>query len=289
MTWGEIEFLLTKRLPGEDPAVVRAELNAAYTEILDDRPWKGLESSARLQTVAAYETGTLTVVNGSKAITLAGGTFLAEMDGRKIRIATRTEFYIFTYTGATTGTLDRGYEGDGASAAAFKIFQDEYVVDAGVKAVTSMSHLAIGYELGDKTSKYLDQIDPAHQHYGDPRLWAPIEDTAEGQGPVLHAIRVWPVPTTVVGYEYGFLRAAFELDNTPESKAASPLPFVSPHALIARVEAQLAKDKDQASRAAAKYTEQIQKMHHQENMRTPPQPMRLSDRWTRVWRERGLR
>jgi hypothetical protein len=97
------------------------------------------------------------------------------------------------------------------------------------------------------------------------------------------------VPTGITGYEYSFRRAAFRVENTPESLAREPLPFVSPHALIARVEAQLATDRDQAQRAGSKYELQMRAMHHQENERTPPQRMGLADPWTRVWRERGLR
>jgi uncharacterized protein len=74
-----------------------------------------------LRTLEPYSTGTLTLTNGSKAVTGVGTTFTSAMTGQALRVDTRREFYQFTQAGATTGTLDRPYEGPTGSGLTYSI------------------------------------------------------------------------------------------------------------------------------------------------------------------------
>jgi len=50
------------------PDLIDGYLNTRYGDVLDRYPWKGLEVKAVLETTAAYQTGTVSVTQGSTAV-----------------------------------------------------------------------------------------------------------------------------------------------------------------------------------------------------------------------------
>lgn len=74
-----------------------------------------------------YNTGTLTVTNGSPIITLSGGSFTAKARrGMKVHLTTRLEFWtIFEVDSATQITLTQNYTGTTGSGLAFEIKLDD--------------------------------------------------------------------------------------------------------------------------------------------------------------------
>lgn len=111
MTYGSLRLQLKKLAPAIDQEIIDGWIQDRYTEILDRLPWKRLEAESTIAAPDSYTIGTLTATQGSTAITGLGTTWTAAMTGLMIRIANGQEYYQFTYVSATTGTLDRNYEG----------------------------------------------------------------------------------------------------------------------------------------------------------------------------------
>lgn len=74
---------------------------------------------------AAYNTGTVSINAGATAVTGVGTTFTAAMTGRYIRFQGETLQYLFTYVGATSGTISPAYAGtSNLAGVAFEITED---------------------------------------------------------------------------------------------------------------------------------------------------------------------
>lgn len=133
MTYGEIRLEISKVNPGVDLEDIDGWMREAYFEkILQRLSWKRLEGEFVIQVPPSYSVGTCTLVQGQNFFTVqGGGQFTAEMTGRLVRFgigtttsnlstqgtatAGNTEYYQFRFIDATTGGLDRPYEGQTAA------------------------------------------------------------------------------------------------------------------------------------------------------------------------------
>lgn len=69
-----------------------------------------------------YDTGTVTVTNGSASVTGSGTTFTAAMENRVFRLKRDSKWYrVKTYTNTTTIVLDETYKGASGSALTYDI------------------------------------------------------------------------------------------------------------------------------------------------------------------------
>ena len=97
---------------------------AAYT-------WPHYKDRGVIQTIAPYETGTVTATNASKTITGDSTVFTAAMVGRKFQVSGDQAWYtVSAYVSATEITLAESYQGTTASGSSYSIFKDEYRIDA---------------------------------------------------------------------------------------------------------------------------------------------------------------
>jgi hypothetical protein len=133
-SYGQLRMLLSKAAPGIDLELVDNWIQTRYTErVLSAIPWKRSENVSVLQSPASVNSGTVTVNQGSNAITGVGTAWTAALTGLMIRIGCGPEYYQFTYASATTGTLDRNYEGS-----------------TGAILTSSIGAAGTGYALGDQ-------------------------------------------------------------------------------------------------------------------------------------------
>lgn len=131
-SYGQIRLRLSQLAPGIQIELIDGWMQDRYTQILDELPWKRLESESIFQSPPSYSVGTLTANQGSAAVTGLGTNWDPSMMGRYIRISGQSQFYIFNWVDATHGTLDRPYEDETAG-----------IVTAGIGAP------GIGYLVGD--------------------------------------------------------------------------------------------------------------------------------------------
>jgi hypothetical protein len=289
-TWGQIRHELQKYSAGVDLQLVNNWINGAYDRILGYRAWKELELEAWLETVDAYLTGTVTVTLGSTAVTGSGTTFTALMTGRKFRVDGRKEWYTFTRTGATTGTIERAYEGPSGSALPFHIFQNVYELPENCEYILVMTNQRVGRPMHINTRRELENISPARLAYGEPDLYFPSSESPEASPPVLHRVELYPIPLVAGGYPYTykFIPTGFTGQNT----SASPLPFVSDDAIAAFSKASILRHLKDGAGALAEEAQgliYLMQMSTTENDRVGPVQIRMQQRFVRHRQRRWMR
>jgi hypothetical protein len=277
MTYGQLRLLVTAAAPGLNEDLVDGWIDGRYQQILDVLEWERQRVEAVLELVAPYETGTLALTKGSSGVTLVGGTFTSAMTGRALRVVGREEFYEFTCATGATGTLDRAYEGDTATAGAYKIFQHIYVLPSDCRMVEAL--LAFDGGPLEKLSRgRLNASAPGRPLFGTPRSWAAYMD--DSSDPPRQQIEVYPIPDEGIGLPLTY----FAEVATPTTTSVSLLPWVRSAAMLAGVTADIQRHlKDYVG--AAEYEKQfaglVALMIRKDARAKGPQRFGMADRFTR--------
>lgn len=272
-TFGEVRFRLSKLLPGIDHDILDGWITDRYTAILEKLDWQRSEIQGVLQTVAPYEVGTVSLTNGSSAVTGTGTTFTSAMTGRQFCVAGRSEVYEFTYVSGTTGTLDRTYEGDTNAEAAYSIEQAVYTMPSEARLVNAIIPFDMDKPL-DRKSR--GEVTARIAATGTPQEWALYMDTT---GNLLQVI-LWPTPDEVTSFRLSYAIEA----ATWSSASPTRLPWVRPTAIVEGVLANSARHKDNPVAAEAherQFEHAVADMMRSEMLRRGPATMRLPSRFTR--------
>ncbi len=298
MTFGEIRFRLQKECPGTDPDVLDGAINDAYESILNRIAWKDLEADDRIQTVAVYATGSMALTFGSLSVTGVGTTWTDAMTGRGVFIPSRNESYRFNQISATTGALDRPYEGATAAASGYKIYQDIYELPADFeRPKISLNERANGV-IEFMTRPQVDRIAPARLEFGEPEVYSLVMP-----GPLLALVaddendrkraKLYPIPLYAAGYPIAYIRSVPRFADGDTDNVI--LPWVSTKALIdlsrAGIEAKR-KDFNAAAGFTATAEVEIGKMTMADAAKRGPIRIRMKPSFTRhrmarAWRGAG--
>jgi uncharacterized protein YbdZ (MbtH family) len=287
-TFGEIRFQCQKRLPGVDPDVLDSLINERYRRVLRRGDWQRLRVQAWLQTVAPYATGTLAVTQGSTALTGTDTVWTAPMTGRSIHIAGRNEFYTFTRTGDTTGTLERAYEGEDETEATYSIWKSVYALPAGLSVLHSMRALESPADLDQVSQEQLDEMDPDRSAQGTPARYAHYTDDAST--PPCPQVELHPVPDAAMGIPYWYTQdpTLFAASGTSGFLA----PWLNPDVIYAGVKADvrsLEKDYTGERLAEEMFNTHLIEMFGAEARRLGPQRIKMAPQYTRHNRARWQR
>lgn len=286
MTYGEVRFQITVQFPGISLDLIDQWIQNRYQQILDALPWQRLEKETVIQTVASYATGTLAATQGSTAVTGTGTTWTAAMTGRMIRIADRSEFYTFTRTGDTTGTLDRGYEGDTGTGLSYRIDQNIFALPDGLLILKGVAPLDGTAPLEVMSLARLNAIAPGRRTYGAPSYAALYMDDAST--PPKPQVELHPVPESLAG-----MRVHYQADATPPSETSvALLPWIRPGCLLAGVQADARdhlKEYAGSDRAEARFGRLLTQMLATECRRRGPVQIKMASRLTRHWQNASLR
>ena len=292
MTYGLLRFLITKENVSADLDLVDGYIQARYTEILDQLPWKRQEAESVIQSPASYVTGTITTTQGSNVITGLGTTWTAAMNGLMIRIAAQNEFYQFTFVSATSATLDRGYEWPGASLLSYRIDQAVFLLPADCRILRSVRPLHDrGSPLDPCTPHELDKLAKNRNRYGTPLYYAQSWDSFSS--PPRMQVELFPVPdspnsagaTLSWACDYVFDPAVID----PTATTVSQLPWVRPAALQAAVRAdflRLAKDWTGAEAMDERAKELVQTMLKVNAAQRGPQVIKTAPQLQHINRQR---
>lgn len=282
-TFGQIRVRCAK-LPhgaGVDSVVLDGYINARYREYLDKIDWSRLVKTSTIQTVAVYDTGTVEVESGSASITGTGTTWTSAMTGRRFRVAGRSEFYTFTRTSNTTGTLDRAYEGDDDDEAGYKIFDNIVTLPSDLRVLESIKVPSMGRDLDQANREWLDRIAPARDDYGPPETYSPYDDSSGG----LPQIELYPIPIIAEGLPIRY--------GTAKARLSSPsdvLPeWMNEECLVAGVEWNLytlAGDPVNAQEKKSEFYNTLNDQVRLETRRTAPEQLQMASRFTRHRRAR---
>jgi hypothetical protein len=102
-------------------------VNEAFRDMNRIRPLPARNARAIIQTVEAYDTGTVTVTNGSMTVTGSGTTWTSAMVDRAFALKGVSATYrISAFVSATEITLDKAWHGNTAATEGYTIAQDRY-------------------------------------------------------------------------------------------------------------------------------------------------------------------
>jgi hypothetical protein len=289
-TWGQLRLSLRLTAPGIADDLLDEWLNARYSSVLDAYPWKGLDANAMLESVAAYSAGTVTATGGSTAVAGVGTTFVTGFTGYRIIFAGRRELYTFTYVSATSGTLDRVFEGVTTAGLGYTLFQNIYDLPADCKTVQSIESPETGLDLDEWSKKKIGQSIGFPCEFGCPEVYAISEDTPESRPPVLHTVEFYPIPNVTQGFPLRYQRAALGFDGS--ATGAAPLPWINDSLLLngARADARL-HIKDMAGFAAyeGKFKGDLAQAIDVDVRRRKQGAVRMDPMWTEYRRNRVSR
>lgn len=214
---------MKKLFPGIDADVLDGIIADRHGEIIAELSWTRIKAMAVLQTTAPYDTGTVAVTNGSASVTLTGGTWTTAMTGRAFRVGTDTAYYEFTYASATTGTLDRVYEGTTDSAADYSIWQSVYPLPSNCRIIEddAFSTTSLGplHRVGRES---LNFGDPSRSTTGTPTNWATYMD--DSSTPPRMQVELWPVPDEAIGIPFEYVAEA----SAPTQSSVAFAPWMEP-------------------------------------------------------------
>src|ERR1035437_10274292 len=154
-----------------------------------------------------------------------GAHWGTEMRGRAFRVAGRSEFYEFTWLTATTGTLDRPYEGTTSATAGYSIFQNVYPLPADCRLVNDDAFSDMYGPMVRFTHGELNESDPSRIQTGTPRAWASYMD--DSSTPPRMQVEIWPIPDVAIGIPFTYVGDAAPLTDTStiSRSGCSPLPW----------------------------------------------------------------
>lgn len=268
MNLGTIRLRVLKRVPGLDPVLLDGFILDRYQAVLDRVNWRRQRVTATIQTVAPYATGTLSLTAGSDAVTLAGGAFTEDFDGRQLVLPDRDETYIFTYVGAAAGTLDRPFEGE-TETTGFQLAQSIYALPSDARIVQRARLLSQPRDLARRDPGALPNV------FGTPQVWMLAAD--EASDPPVMRMRIHPIPDQVYSLDVDYDREAPAVAGS----SASLLPWIRPAAVIAgatadALAAKAPPDYAGSDREGAKYEKYLADMVRTEALNRGAVPLRVA-------------
>lgn len=287
MTYGQLRFLLARDLPGVDPDKLDLRINARIESICNRTRWKTLETDSDLTTTALYQTGTVNLTQGSPAVTGAGTTFTSAMTGMRFRCLERTENYTFTYTDATDGTLDRPYEGDTTTAAAFILYQNLYPLPADFKEPRDATNERLPSEIRYVDRTMLNVSAPSRPLFGEPLFWSLASPLVDGSGNITYVAELFPIPEWAADYPFRYIA---KLPQLGDADTSYQLPeWMSMRGLEYGVKADLvAAGSAEQGALEAVFQYELKQMLRQDAARRGPQALRMHPKFTRHRIERVL-
>lgn len=313
MTWGQLRLQLQIGA-GISHDLLDEFLNARYEQVLTATEWSGLKYHGTIQTQAAYQstTDTVTLTVGSTAVAGVGTAWTSAITGQRIYRPGDTAYYTATYVGATSLTLDRAFEGNGIdaagtvySASAYVFMQHIYALPSDARSPVTILDPVTGSPMGELSKVELDASAGPRTLVGDPKVFAPYDDSAETTLPVVHQVEFYPPPLRARGFPISYVHAAVGFNGS--NTTAGPLPWVTMSVLLhgcrADIQVHLAAQSAAAGESGAasahmmvakghegKFQEELARMLKVEYCeRRKKTPMKMADRFTRHRGERAIR
>lgn len=294
-TWGQIRLLLQQSFPGASLDAIDEKINSRYTLILSMLEWKGLEKSGMIETATAISAGTITVTQGSTAVSGTDTGWSSAITGMQLLVDGSSPLYTVTYVDATHLTLDRPFEGESAEASGYFLVQSIYSLPGDCRTLRVVQNPVDGKELTEMTELEFAQLIGFAEIKGVAATrFIPKPDLVDPATGLVTAqqIMLYPLPTCARGYPIVYEQKAAGFDGTNTSEG--PLDFVSDAALLAGSKADLELEKETPNMARvtgfeAAFQKQFTGMLHVESRKRPPRALRMDPAYTRHRAARILR
>lgn len=283
MTYGALKIRLVQMFPGVSLDLIEGWIQDRYSEILAELDWSRLNVESILLTTAPYTTGTAAVTLGSASIVGTGTAWTAAMSGRAFRVTGRDEIYEFSYVTATTGTLDRVYEGPTGATAGYSIAQAIYPLPSDARLLEDGAFSG----LERLTHGQLNSTAALRTVTGTPRYWASyLMD--DGSTPPRLQVEFWPTPDTAAGIPFSYVSDAADLTSTATVLAV----WISSTALLEGVCARVLRHLEKytgTALAQAATDKALKQMRRQEAGRMGSATLTLDSYYTSHRTRRGCR
>jgi hypothetical protein len=291
-SWGQIRLLL-QQFAGNGVSLdtIDEKINSRYALILSRMGWQGLEVSGMLQTLAAYTTGTVSVTQGSTAVTGTGTTWVSSMTGLQF-VTCFGNPYTVTILTNTTLTLDRPFEGYTNTSLGYWLGRAVYQLPDACRNLKMIRSPWTGVAIPPMDEYEFGQLEGAAIVGGPVQRYIPQPDGVDpATGVTVKQIMLWPLPSVARGYPIVYDSVTEGFDGT--STTNGPLAFVSCAALLAGCKADLALEMrgrmDQAEAFEVLFEKHLMGMVHVENSQKPYPRPRMASQYTRHRMQRVIR
>lgn len=195
--------------------VVKQALNDVLQEVCQAHNFSWLYGNSSFVTVKPYETGTVSVEEGSATITGTDTVWVEGMVGRKFYCGNATyEISEVTTTPAMTLKLSTVYAGDTDALATYKIYQDEYSLASDVEDVLSLRQENNPQKIKKVGIEVMDFYYPQRNSFGYPSMYSIVGyDSTD-----YIKVAVYPIPNQARNIYYRYKKRVIEMsadDSTP--------------------------------------------------------------------------
>jgi len=191
--------------------VVKQALNDVLEEICQAHNFSWLYGNLSFITVKPYETGTVSVTEGSATITGTDTVWVEGMVGRKFYCGGAT-YVVATFVSTTSMTLTTVYAGDSGSGLTYKIYQDEYSLASDVEDILAVRQENYPQRLVKRDIEFMDKYYPLRNSFGYPSMYSIIGyDSTD-----YIKIAVYPIPNQARNIYYRYKKRVIEMsaDNS---------------------------------------------------------------------------
>lgn len=125
---------------------IKEWINEGRRDVLVAHEWSFKRTTGRFNTVAPYDTGTITATKGSATVTISGGVFTGLTGYKLCTSVSSTFFRIESVAGSgLTCTLEQPWTEESVSDSAFLAYLDEYDLGDEVESIEAVTLIRAGY------------------------------------------------------------------------------------------------------------------------------------------------
>lgn len=277
-TWGDIRAELAEEFENISFDLLDSKIRSAYEDILGERDWSWLKGTDRVRCEASYNAGLISLTAGSSAVTGIGTAWTSDFSTREIQIVSRGELYQFTFISATSGTLDRPFEGSTGAEYSYTLFRRTYPLSVRVKGLERVTNPRTNKNVKELTRT---ELLPGLVVFGEPEYYAMAP--SGGSDPVYKQVTFQPCPDLAMSIDIDYQKAVPNF--TGENTSSSPLPEVYTAAIVDLAAAKLFstkqyKDPQLAAARTAQGKTTLDRMHREENQRIPASKVDVDTHYT---------
>lgn len=204
-----LSIYIGNKVANENITKIRISINDALRELWGEHTWSWYQGQTVMQFDAPYETGTVTFDYSTLRFALTGGTWPSWTAYGVIRVGSKYA-RVMTRVSDTVIQIETGtsFLENISSATSFKIYRNEYPMDANIR---KMSYL------------YIQESGYRNMRYVPPSEFRSIIPGALGNAPVHYTVQrdrnvlgglvmvVWPFPNRGYTIRYSYIRLPYDV------------------------------------------------------------------------------
>lgn len=179
-------------------------VNTAYSRALGSYRWSQLRGAGTLYVPAPYETGTVSLTNGSATVTGSGTAWTASLEGRQLILGGIAPFRdIADVSSATSLTLSQAYQGPDLTSQTYSIQLCYPTLPTDFEMFISVVDLVRNWKLWDAfLPEFVDRWDAQRSYTGTPWIVLPAAPNTAG----VRRCEVWPRPGVEATFQFTYLK-----------------------------------------------------------------------------------